>query len=382
MGQKISDHFAVKCQLALKKPGIEKKEVTFRKLNQIDFDKFNSDLCEEFKGFDHLCDINNLTASYNSTLRELLDKHAPERTKVIALRNKHQGFSLDIRTKKKKRRQLERRWRRSKSAFDREEFVKQKEKVKKMLEDSNTEFYSNLVMENSGNSKRLFNTLSKMLKKKNEFQLPPHDSALQLADEFMEYFGAKIEKIQDFIDQTIAANGHECDCAEELKYKTPMSAFSMLSEANVSDLITKSPATFCDLDPVPTWILGRCQEIIVKIMTQIINKSLLSAVMPEDFKLALLIPLLKKVGLEVIKPNFRPVSNLPYASKMIERAAANQMVEHMKRNNLFEPLQSAYKEGHSTETALLKVQNDLLVAMDNQRVSILVLLDISAAFDT
>ena len=112
------------------------------------------------------------------------------------------------------------------------------------------------------------------------------------------------------------------------------------------------------------------------------NKSPQSAAMPEDLKLALLIPLLKKIGLEIVKPNFRPVSNLPFASKMIERAVANQMVEHMKQNNLFEPLQSAYREGHSTETALLKVQNDLLVAMGNQRVSILVFLDLSAAFDT
>eukprot|EP00112_Aurelia_sp_Birch-Aquarium-sp1_P013161 Seg2783.5 transcript_id=Seg2783.5/GoldUCD/mRNA.D3Y31 product="hypothetical protein" protein_id=Seg2783.5/GoldUCD/D3Y31 len=224
-----------------------------------------------------------------------------------------------------------------------------------MLEDSDTEFYSNLVMENSGNSKRLFNTLNKMLQKTNESQLPKHDSALQLADEFMEYFIAKIEKIQDFIDQTIAANDHDCNNVEELKYKTPMSAFSLLSEANVNDLIIKSPATFCDLDPVPTWILGRCQDIVIKVITQIINKSLLSAVMPEDFKLALLIPLLRRIGLEIIKPNFRPVSNLPYASKMIERAVANQMVEHMKQNDLFEPLQSAYQEGHSTETALLKV---------------------------
>ena len=161
--------------------------------------------------------------------------------------------------------------------------------MEQIFEDLDTEFYSNLVMKNLGNSKRLFNTLNKMRKKKNESQLPPHDSALQIADEFMEYFIAKIEKIQDFIDQTIAANGHECDYVEELKYKTPMSAFSMLSEANVNDLIIKSPATLCDLDPVPTWILGRCQESIIKIMTQIINKSLLSAVMPDDFKFALLI---------------------------------------------------------------------------------------------
>ena len=92
-------------------------------------------------------------------------------------------------------------------------------------------------------------------------------------------------------------------------------------------------------------------------------------------KQKLLIPLLKKIGLEIVKPNFRPVSNLPYASKMIEREVANQMVKHMKENSLFEPLQSAYREGHGTETALLKVQDDLLVAMDNQRVSILVSLD-------
>ena len=83
-----------------------------------------------------------------------------------------------------------------------------------------------------------------------------------------------------------------------------------------------------------------------------------------------------------MKPYFCPVSNLLYASKMTERAMDNQMVDHMKQKNLFEPLQSAYREGHSTDTALLKVQNDLLVAMDNKWVSILVLLDLAAAFHT
>ena len=81
----------------------------------------------------------------------------------------------------------------------------------------------------------------------------------------------------------------------------------------------------------------------------------------------------------MIKPNFRPVSSLAYASKLIGSAVASQLGEHMTNNGLFEPLQSAYKQGHSTETALLKVQNDMLVAMDNQQVSIL---ELSAAFDT
>eukprot|EP00794_Sanderia_malayensis_P006748 gene6748-7506_t len=103
--------------------------------------------------------------------------------------------------------------------------------------------------------------------------------------------------------------------------------------------------------------------------------------MRKEFKLAILTPILE-IGLEVAMRNFRPVSNLANASKLIDSVVANQLVEHMTNNGLFEPLQSAYRQGHSTETALLKTQSDILEAMDNQQLSILVLLDLSAAFDT
>ena len=66
---------------------------------------------------------------------------------------------------------------------------------------------------------------------------------------------------------------------------------------------------------------------------------------------------------------------------MIEKIAAGQLLEHLANNNLEEPFQSAYKRYHSAETALLKVQNDILVAIDNRKCVVL-LLDMSAAFDT
>jgi len=84
---------------------------------------------------------------------------------------------------------------------------------------------------------------------------------------------------------------------------------------------------------------------------------------------------------EVLK-NFRPVSNLTFISKLIERVVALRLNEHLTRNKLQEVLQSAYRQYHSTETALLKVQNDLLTAIDTDGGAILVLLDLSAAFDT
>ena len=80
--------------------------------------------------------------------------------------------------------------------------------------------------------------------------------------------------------------------------------------------------------------------------------------------------------------NFRPISNLKFLSKIIEKAVATQLIGHLINNNLEEPFQSAYKRCHSTETALLKVQNDILIAIDNKKFVALLLLDMSAAFDT
>ena len=94
-------------------------------------------------------------------------------------------------------------------------------------------------------------------------------------------------------------------------------------------------------------------------------------------------PLLKKPGLdpENLK-NYRPVSNLPFLSKVLEKVVLQQLLDHLESNNLLEPFQSAYRKGHCTETALLRVVNDLLEAADKGHVAILSLLDLSAAFDT
>ena len=80
--------------------------------------------------------------------------------------------------------------------------------------------------------------------------------------------------------------------------------------------------------------------------------------------------------------SFRPVSNLPYISKLIEKVAVKQLEKHMENNQLYEPNQSAYRSCHSTETALLRITNDCLCAMDDNRCMLLVMLDLSAAFDT
>ena len=80
--------------------------------------------------------------------------------------------------------------------------------------------------------------------------------------------------------------------------------------------------------------------------------------------------------------NYRPVSNLSFISKILEKVVASQLISHVQAAGLSNPIQSAYKKHHSTETALLKIHNDILMAMDDGKVTALTLLDLSAAFDT
>ena len=80
--------------------------------------------------------------------------------------------------------------------------------------------------------------------------------------------------------------------------------------------------------------------------------------------------------------NLRPVSTFPFLSKTMERVAGKYLLVHNDKNHLHEKLQSAYRDGHSMETALIQIQNDVLTAIDSKQCVFLVLLDMSAAFNT
>ena len=148
------------------------------------------------------------------------------------------------------------------------------------------------------------------------------------------------------------------------------------------DLITASSKKSCPIDPIPTKLLTECVDVLLPPITKMINLSLDSGYFPRTWKCALVRPLLKMDGLPPVFKNFRPVSNLAFVSKLVETVVAKQLQHYLNCNNLFPVFQSAYQQNHSTETALLRVMNDILLNMNNQRVTLLILLDLSAAFDT
>ena len=107
-------------------------------------------------------------------------------------------------------------------------------------------------------------------------------------------------------------------------------------------------------------------------IAKMVNLSLETSCFAEVWKNALVHPLLKKQGLQLVTiKNFRPVSNLQFTSKLTEKAVAVQLQDLMLKNDVFAELQSAYRQHHSTETALLKVKNDILMSMDKGHVTLL-----------
>ena len=138
-----------------------------------------------------------------------------------------------------------------------------------------------------------------------------------------------------------------------------------MSEGYISELIEKSKPKSCCLDPLPTRVLKQSTDVLANPITEIINTSLKTGVFPISLKKGNVQPLIKKRTLDCEEfSNYRPITNIASLSKTTERAAAAQTLNYLTKNNLLAKFQSAYRQFHSTETALLRVCNDILQAID------------------
>ena len=209
--------------------------------------------------------------------------------------------------------------------------------------------------------------------------LPPQNNPHQLADEFGEFFYRKIAVTRE--DTANFSIPRPTVCIPSAR--TKLTLFAPESDTEACNIFTSSSNASCQLDPISTWLLKKCVDTqVAPIITRKINSYLVSSCVPDNWKIALIIPLIEKLGRELVHGNFRPVCNLSFISKIDEKAGIPQVLDHCSKHAPLPSKQSPYRKHHSTETALLKVQNDILLSMDRQEVTLLVLLDLIAAFDT
>ncbi len=377
----LSWHHAIMCMVSLQKPKTPSVTITTRRLKSIDINAFRADVNSSLAKIDFATmDVESCVESYNSSLSCVLDKHAPSQTRTVRLRPNSPWFNESIRLEKQKRRQLERKWRRTKLDVDLQMYSEQKNTVNKLIEQAKIEYYSGQIDEKAGDQKQLFNVVNDLLHKSKEPVLPHCNSEEALAEQFSEFFSNKILNIRTNFPSKCTDS---FSCETESNSTVYLTSFEPASESEVRDIICKSPCKSCELDPVPTSLVKECIDDFVPYITIIVNKSFAEGIFPDTLKTAYIRPLLKKTGSdkEVFK-NYRPVANLGFLGKTIERVASVRISSIMNEHNLSDDFQSAYRPKHSIETALLRVENDILLNMDQGNLTALILLDLSAAFDT
>ena len=146
-----------------------------------------------------------------------------------------------------------------------------------------------------------------------ETVLPAHSSDKSLADMFASFFSNKISKIRD----TFSTSGSFNDAPDSLP--PAFNAFMPVTEDEVYKCISQSPTKSCSLDPIPTFLLKDCLDILLSSITKLVNHSLIEGSFPNSFKKAVVTPLIKKASLprDDLK-NYRPVSGLCFLSKLVE----------------------------------------------------------------
>ena len=373
---------------------LKKNETVFRsvrELHKFDMEKFLDDLNPEpitKLAFFSSLGISEAIALYNSTLARLLDKQCPLTTKRYKLKHwKSRWYNPELKELKKKKRRSERALKKHPSVENTQKLKCLRNEYNFKLKEARENFYHQQLTHNNKDSKQLFSVLKKLTGTVKEKIIPTSKSKVDTAEDMAVFYTKKISKIRQVITNELQ-NGQE-------SYKTILpitgarldeNSFNMFSMININELkkiLSEMKNKSSRADPISTSIVQGSIDLLAPILLHIINSALKQQCFPEELKKALITPIIKN---EMKNPedfqNYRPVSNLEFLSKLLERVMYVQLVKYIEKHDLHGRFQSAYKPHHSCETAMVHVVDDIQQILKSKMNVCLVMLDLSSAFDT
>uniref|UniRef100_A0A803TKZ4 Reverse transcriptase domain-containing protein n=1 Tax=Anolis carolinensis TaxID=28377 RepID=A0A803TKZ4_ANOCA len=203
------------------------------------------------------------------------------------------------------------------------------------------------------------------------------DISATRCSEFTHHFADKVAQIRSDLDAGLDALPGEV--AEASVCSILLDSFQLVQPDDVDKILGAVRATTCALDPCLPWLLKQASGGLVDWLIA----SLGQGKFPSSLKQAVVRPILKKASLGPTNIcNYRPISNLPFLGKVLERVVASQLQGFSEDTDFLDQSQSGFRPGFSTKTALVALVDDLRRELDRGSVTLLVLLDISAAFDT
>ena len=390
-----SDHYLLACDLPIFRqrnslnPSLVREQRDLREFQKIDVDNFREDIfCSPLNTLSDYGTVDDAVDLYSKIITDLLDKHAPIVRKSFKP-SQSPWWDSKCQSAKTEMRRAQRN--KEKNPTDETKAVFKEKLIDKAIavNRARNAYYDGKLSSVKGDSRGTYKVINSLLDKEfSSTKFPNGESDSKVAEDLKNFFNQKVKDIYSIIENERTQKTDSDDMtqvdAEELQSSSDnLDTFKMITREELYDVVDEMASKSCPVDLLPFQLFKTCLPELSEIILFIVNHSLSSGVFPSTYKLALVRPGLKDQGLDpdVLK-NYRPISNLTYISKIIEKVVHKQIVEHCDVQELFSRFQSGYRKHHSCETAITKIHNDLLIMMDKRNNAVLLMLDLSAAFDT
>ena len=388
---KMSDHYPIVFNVDLRSSVVNddyNKQRMVRNYRDIDAEQFKLDLVTTTSSNmmptpDTFEDAIQL---YNSSLQQCLDKHAPLTISKVIRRDRPPWMDDEYVRERAKRRKFERVYKRTRCFIDKRCLEIQTKICKDLVLAKRSHNLNQKIISQCNNQKSLFNLVNNMSGKSKAFVLPEvHGNKDILSNDFNNFFTKKVIDIQSTFPRGPEANlgGDYIIEEESILINDCLYDFEPCTTDEVKSILKISGIKVSPADILPAPLLSISIDVLIPFITDLINLSLSLGSIDGCLKEAIIRPLLKAHNLDInIFNNYRPVSNLQFVGKLIERVVLSRLQSHMDSIGFRNDTQFGYKKQHSTEFLLLKFINDILVGIDSRNGVIVMLIDLSAAFDT
>ena len=357
----LSHHFLIDWVFSADVQNVTTKTITYRNILKIDNEKFCEDIIAKYSITPDVTTMKEKMENYNNTMTSILNVHAPVRTKTIKIIPQVPWFDSEYALLRRKRRKAEKKYNKSGTQEDHDNYTIIRKETTALAKSKKKSFIVKKLASDKS-SKNLYEIVNNMLDSNHEVALPSSSSDETLANDFRKYFSEKVNKIRASITTSDTSTSYNRIPSTAVLYQ-----FKPATQKEIKTIVTSFKIKCSPEDPIPAHLLKGNIDTFIPYWLDIVNLSLELGSM-DCLKSAVILPLIKELGTLVDKENlknYRPVSNLQFISKLIERVVDIILEEHMTLNNLHCHHQFGYKKYHSTELLLLKIIDNLLLACDD-----------------
>ncbi|KAF7250183.1 putative RNA-directed DNA polymerase from transposon BS [Varanus komodoensis] len=324
--------------------------------------------------------VEALVEQWNTEMTRAVDTIAPKRPLPPGRVHSSPWYTPELRAMKRVGRRLECRWRKSRDEADRTHLRAHYRAYAVAVRAAKKKFFPASIASSQCRPAELFQVVQGLVRPgPKEDPVPPSKAR---CDDFATHFREKIAQIRHELDTT---NESEVSGTMSMLLSGPelLDEFQLLRPDDVDKVLGRVRPTICLLDPCPSWLINNSKHEIGTWILEVVNASLREGRVPAPLKEAVVQPVLKKASLDPeMATNYRPVANIPFLGKVLERVVAGQLQALLDETDYLDPFQSGFSPRYGTESALVALYDDLCREKDRGSASLLVLLDLSAAFDT